>query len=150
VEIRPALVAEAPALTRLATISKASWGYDEEFMARCASELEVRDSDILEARTYVAQDELGDVVGFYVLKDRSAEEAELDLLFVEPARHGEGVGRALVIDARRRARRWGRVRLVIESDPFAGAFYEACGAQLIGVARSLSTGRELPLYSIAL
>jgi GNAT superfamily N-acetyltransferase len=150
VKIREALVDEAPGLTRLALASKASWGYDEKFMARCASELVVRESDVLDQRAYVGEDELGDVVGFYVLKDRSVDEVELDMLFVDPARHGQGVGRALLSDARRRARRRGGVRLLIESDPFAGAFYEACGAQLIGVARSVATGRELPLYSVAL
>ena len=148
--IRPARVEETASLTRLALASKASWGYDDDFMERCASELVVRDEHVDDALAYVATDEDGDVVGFYVLKEPAAREAELDMLFVASSHLRSGVGRFLLDDARREARSRGWTTLLIESDPFAAPFYEREGAVLIGTSRSPSTGRELPLFELRL
>ena len=147
VAIRRARTGDVAALTQLAQESKASWGYDEEFMARCRSELVVDERHVARGLVFVALEGGGDdAVGFYALAPRSSSDGELDMLFVAPAHMGEGVGRALLSHSTREARRRGWSRLFIESDPFAATFYERHGAQLVGTSRSRSTGRDLPLY----
>jgi GNAT superfamily N-acetyltransferase len=136
-------------LTELALESKRFWGYDDEFMARCRSELVVSEEDIASQLVFVAEDEVsGETLGFYALKRLSEEDAELDKLFVAPEHIRLGVGRALMHDAVRVARHFGWSALRIESDPFSAAFYESQGATLVGTATSTSTGRDLPLFEL--
>ena len=54
--IRRAARHEAGALSRLAMRSKASWGYDADFMERCRPELTVSEAHILERPICVAVD----------------------------------------------------------------------------------------------
>jgi GNAT superfamily N-acetyltransferase len=71
--------------------------------------------------------------------------AELLKLFVEPALLRSGVGRLLFEWAAARARSLGAVRMAIEADPGAAAFYERMGARHAGLAPSQSIpGRMLP------
>ena len=148
--IRRARVEETESLSELALASKASWGYDEDFMARCRVELVVRDEHVDRGLAHVAVESDDVARGFYVLKEPRELDAELDMLFVAPPFMGRGLGRALLRDASREARRRGWSALLIASDPFAAAFYEREGAVLIGTSTSPSTGRDLPLFEIRL
>jgi len=72
-------------------------------------------------------------------------------LFVEPEEIGRGHGRALLSHARDEARRRGYRVLVIQGDPNAARFYEACGARRVGEKGSASIpGRLLPLFELDL
>jgi GNAT superfamily N-acetyltransferase len=151
VRIRSAKLDEIESLSLLAVSSKASWGYDAVFMAQCRSELVVNEDHVVSQLTYVAVDEnSNELLGFYLLKELGERDAELDMLFVAPQHIGEGVGRALLLDAQGEARRRGWKMLLIESDPCASSFYERQGAVLVGTAKSPSTGRDLPLYELRL
>jgi GNAT superfamily N-acetyltransferase len=140
---------EADTLTLLALASKRHWGYDDEFMAQCEAELTVHESDLTAHEVFVAR-EADAVLGFYVLIARGTEVAELDMLFVEPASIGTGVGSVLLRHALAVARARGCTQVHVTSDPFAAPFYERGGAKPIGRARSATTGRELPVYEFAL
>src|SRR3546814_12499406 len=70
------------------------------------------------------------------------DEAEISLLFVEPAAIGRGIGRALWEHAVAKARREGLRRLKVLSDPFALGFYRAVGAPLSGQIRSPVRGSD--------
>jgi GNAT superfamily N-acetyltransferase len=76
----------------------------------------------------------GRPVGFaaLIMDERSAE---LDGLFVEPDRWGEGIGRALVDHATHEARKKGRALSVVAS-PSARLFYEKCGFVVEGEAET--------------
>ena len=148
--IRPALPAEAGLLSGVAFRSKAHWGYSPAFMAACRAELTLSPAQILEHPTFVVEAPQG-VLGFYALEHVSATHVDLAHLFVEPAAHGRGLGRALLTHARGEARARGYRVLVIQGDPNAVGFYEACGATLVGSRPSASIpGRALPLLEIAL
>lgn len=137
-------------LTALVLRSKAYWGYDEAFMARCRDELTLSAEDIRTGtvRVLVAD---GAPVGVYALEPVGAGRMELTLLFVEPGSIGRGHGRALVEDAKRLARERGAAVLEVQGDPHARRFYEAVGGRLVGTRPSASIpGRELPLFEIAL
>ena len=147
--IRPARPAEAGMLTSLAFRSKASWGYDADFMARCRDALTVTPTYIEHCRVRVAEVS-GKVVGFYAL-NAARYQVELDLLFVDPAAFRQGIGRELLLDACNASRKDGYSALFIESDPGAEAFYAAMGGVRVGtVASPADAERRLPLLRIDL
>jgi|ERR1700677_2718000 GNAT superfamily N-acetyltransferase len=149
--IRTASCDEVATLTELVFESKRHWGYDEEFMQQCRSELVVREDDVAKGMVFVAADEVNnEALGVFVLKMSSDDEAELDMLFVSPLSMGEGVGAVLLSHAFNVARGSGRTVVRVESDPFAAAFYEHHGGDLAGTSTSVSTGRELPVYEFRL
>ncbi len=84
----------------------------------------------------------GMVVGFAVLLPVGGGESELDGLFVEPEMAGQGVGRALVEEAKRRAERSGDVLLKVIAALEAEGFYRRCGFELVGETETL-LGRAL-------
>ncbi|XXX74451.1 GNAT family N-acetyltransferase [Sorangium sp. So ce134] len=148
--IRPARPGEAELLSALALRSKAHWGYTPEFLEACRAEISISPAYVAQHPTFVLV--RGDEpLGFYTLEAVSSTEAELGHLFVEPAEIGRGLGRALLAHAREEAQGRGYRALVIQGDPNAARFYEACGARRVGERRSGSIpGRMLPLFEIDL
>jgi predicted N-acetyltransferase YhbS len=150
--LRLARIDEAPGLSELCVRSKASWGYDEAFMALARVVLQVNPEQIAAGDVWVATGADGEVAGMVALgPSEQPDTLDLDKLFVEPQRIRSGVGSALVAHAIDEARRRGTKRLTILSDPYAAGFYERNGARLIGQAPSDAIpGRSLPLYEITL
>src|SRR5262245_42225806 len=91
--IRSACADEAELLTDLSLRSKALWGYDASFLARCRAIMRVKAGNIASQPHYVAEID-GRVVGFYGFEPE-AEGVGLDYLFIENAVIGQGIGRAL-------------------------------------------------------
>jgi len=150
--IRPARIEEAPALLELCARSKASWGYDDTFMALVRIAFEGMQEQVAAGDVWVATGADGTVAGMVALGPSDQPNTlDLDKLFVEPRRIRTGVGRALLAYAISEARRRGADRLTILADPYAAGFYERNGARLIGQAPSDAIpGRSLPLYEIKL
>ena len=89
--------------------------------------------------------EEGPPVGFMGLTPPEAEggEAEIDMLFVHPDRHGQGVGTAMIDFARARHP---RLKLSVnEQNPKARKFYENRGFEVVGRSPLDSQGRPFPL-----
>ncbi len=128
--------------------SKAHWGYDDAFLERARTELDVTADDVARLRVGVAEDG-GSPVGFYAL-DLDRSPSEIVAMFVAPERIGSGVGAALFAAAVDAARDAGVTTLVVESDPNAEGFYRSRGARRIGERTSASTGRTLPLLELRL
>ncbi|WP_437996791.1 GNAT family N-acetyltransferase [Sorangium sp. So ce185] len=148
--IRAARPEDAELLGALARRSKAHWGYSPEFLEACRAELSISPAYIAQHPTFVLA-RGDDPLGFYTLEALSSTAVELGHLFVEPAEIGRSLGRALLSHAREEARRRGYRVLVIQSDPNAARFYEACGARRVGERRSASIpGRLLPLFELDL
>jgi N-acetylglutamate synthase-like GNAT family acetyltransferase len=150
--IRPARFDEAEVLSALALRSKAHWGYSQKFIEACRAELRYEPAQIESARwSFVVAEGADGIVGFYALERMSEKQIELAALFVEPEWIGKGVGRALLNDARYRARQTGSSVLTIQSDPYAAEFYQSMGAQPTGARESGSIpGRYLPTFAIDL
>ncbi len=148
--LRPALLAEKPALDALCFRAKAHWGYDADFMTRCRDVLRVPEAAILDGLAFVAAEaELA--LGVAALDLSEPGPALLDLLFVEPKMIGRGIGAALFRLAAATARSKGAAQLDIEADPFAAGFYEYMDARRIGsVPSGVIPGRMLPLYRLEL
>ncbi|MEQ8398745.1 GNAT family N-acetyltransferase [Thalassobaculum sp.] len=147
--IRPARPEEAAALTALAVRAKGHWPYDEALMAVFRRTIVITAGDI--AAHCVLVHETGGVAdGVAVLIARGGD-AELDHLWVDPPAIGRGVGKRLFLAVAERARRAGAARIVLNSDPYAEAFYLRLGAVRIGdhpVAEI--PGRVLPRMAFSL
>lgn len=143
--IRPARPDEAAALSELALRSKAYWGYDAEFLARCRTVLTLRSDEIEDRRTVLAEED-HQVQGFYTLDD-----GELGNLWIDPTHLRKGVGRRLWDHAVETARALGLTELFVVADPHAEGFYRAMGAVRIGeVPSEIEPGRQLPQLQAAI
>ena len=147
--IRPARADEAEILTDLSLRSKAFWGYDASFLARCRAVMTVKARGIETHPHYVAELD-GRIAGFYGFEPET-EGVGLDYMFVESDLVGRGVGRALWRHAVETARGLGHPALIVVSDPNAEGFYLKMGCQRIGTRPSeLENGRQLPLLRFVL
>ncbi len=132
------------ALVALVLRSKASWGYDEDFMTRFAATSVTRELVGPRRVSLVALSGQREV-GLAVVDDEGSR-AWLEDLWVEPALFIRGVGRALFVASLDVVRGWGRSVLELESDPNAEGFYLAMGATRTATRpSSLAPDRPLPL-----
>jgi len=146
--IRAARADEAAALTDLAMRSKAYWGYEADFLARCRAALEVKTAALSAQPHFVAERD-GRRLGFYGF-ETLPDGVGLDYLFVEPDCVGEGIGRALWQHALAVAARLGHRTLTVVADPNAAGFYRRMGAEPAGdQASDLEPGRILPVFRAA-
>jgi N-acetylglutamate synthase-like GNAT family acetyltransferase len=128
-KVRLAKPDEAETLSDLALRSKAHWGYSQDFIEACRTELSYGASQIESPRwSFLVAEEADVIIGFYALERASEQEAELAALFVCPEWIGKGIGRALLSGAKYRARQGGSSVLTIQSDPYAAQFYQTMGA----------------------
>jgi GNAT superfamily N-acetyltransferase len=97
----------------------------------------VTEEQICSDLVYLAEND-GRLVGFYSLT-RIVEAPELDLLFVDDAFHGKGVGGLLMRHLQETARALGIRKIKIVAHPPAEGFYLRSGAQRIGTQEP--TGR---------
>lgn len=147
--IRPAQPEEAPALSALASRSKAHWGYDQAFLDACIGDLTVDPADCDGERLIVAEFN-GTLAGFAELAG-TPPTGEMLNLWVDPAYMGHGIGRQLFDTVCDLARSLGFQALTIDSDPHAEGFYRHMGAVRIGRTQStVDPDRLLPLLEITL
>jgi GNAT superfamily N-acetyltransferase len=149
-QIVRAETADADRLTAIAMAAKRSWGYPEAWMEQWRPLLTITADFIAAHPTFLANLGAGPV-GFYAMEGDSFE-WELVHLWVEPAKMGQGIGRALFAHAIATARSAGAEHLRIESDPHAEGFYVRMGAQRIGehVYELAGTKRGLPVLGLQL
>jgi GNAT superfamily N-acetyltransferase len=147
--IRAPSVDELSGLSDLCFRSKAVWGYGEQFMEACRSELSFSRQDL--QLTHIAVAEEHDRILGVVQVKVSADDAELLKLFVEPVGLRKGIGTALFAWAIDIGRRMGAHRMIVEADPSAEPFYRGMGARDGGTAPSGSIpGRMLPRLTFKL
>ena len=87
----------------------------------------------------------GKLVGAAVL--RWGEESEIELLAVDGARRGQGIGRAIVAEVLEEARRRGVTRLLVGTGNFSLgniAFYQKCGFRMSHVRRGRFDAADPP------
>lgn len=148
--IRPAVASECAQLSALAMRAKAHWGYTEAQLEAWRAGLEITEA-ILSTRLAFVSELDQRIVGFYVLAPMNGG-WELDHLWVTPESIGQGIGRALVMHARKTAQARGARAILVDADPNAEAFYRACGATRVGETAAPIEGqpdRVRPQLSLA-
>jgi GNAT superfamily N-acetyltransferase len=142
ITVRHARADEAAGLTELALRAKASWGYDEAFMAACRDELTLTPEKMGAWQVWVAEGD-GRIAGMIALSLGAV--AEVEDFFVEPAFQGRGVGGALMATLLDAARAAGANALEVDADPNAEAIYARLGFETFARSPSGSIpGRWLP------
>lgn len=145
IEIRRATSSDSARATELARLAKAHWGYPAEWLDTWRDDLTITERDIERHKTFVASIE-DRVVGICQLHEGGVG-AVLENVWVDPAYHGRGVGRALVEHAQEHAR--GVIAIV--ADPYAEPFYLKLGARRVGEVPAPMPGapdRTLPLLEL--
>lgn len=150
--IREAVPDDAAALSSLAFKSKASWGYDIDFMKRCRAELTYTADQIAsQDHVFFVCEIDDDPVAFYALDVLDRGRAELEALFVKPGYIGQGIGKMLVEHMSGEAAARGVNSVTIQGDPNAEDFYLSIGATAAGYRESASIrGRFLPVFILAI
>ena len=143
IELRPIREDELAVASALCLRSKAHWGYDDDFMRKCADELTLSSRDLANSEIVVA------VSGPRLLGVAQITTADdvchLEKLFVAPEAMGQNVGRRLFEWASARAIACDATKMIIEADPDAVPFYERMGCRESGTVASGSIpGRSLP------
>ena len=149
-QIRRATADDADALSDLAHRAKAHWGYPASWMRRWDAQLTILPG-YLEMHDVWVVEEDGAIVAMCALEDQR-DRWHLEHVWVEPSRHGHGIGRALVLHAIDEARRRHGGIIELLSDPFACGFYEKLGATKTGQVSAPMPGakdRTLPKYAFA-
>ena len=147
--IRRAVSSEADALRALAHRSKAHWPYDAAFLERVAPLLMLTPLEIERDEAHVLEVD-GELAGWHRVS-LHPDRAELEDLWVEPARIGAGWGRALFEHAVGVARAQGAPCLEWDAEPYAQPFYERMGGVEVGRTPSAAEeGRTLPRMRLAL
>lgn len=150
--LRRASPGDAEGLSRLAFRSKASWGYDIEFMKRCRAELSYSAEQIEAPRFRFQVCEIeGELAAFYALEVKGEADAELEALFVRSDYIGQGIGKMLIEHVKSEARILGIRTVTIQGDPNADEFYRSIGSKPAGYRESASIpGRYLPVFRLSI
>jgi GNAT superfamily N-acetyltransferase len=147
--IRRARPEEAASLRELAHRSKAHWPYSDAFLEAVRALLELDAADVQAADVWLLEVD-GTPIGWHRVT-LHGERAELEDLWVEPARIGTGMGQVLFEHAVGIARGHGASRLEWDADPYAEGFYLAMGGEEIGRSPSAAVeGRTLPRMRLTL
>lgn len=125
----------------------AEYGWDVSFEALVAEIAGgfLKAHDPGRERCWVAERD-GEIVGSVFLVDAGQGVAKLRLLYVEPDARGLGLGRRLVEEALRFAKRAGYLRVTLWTNDVlvsARRLYQAAGFQLISSERHQSFGKDL-------
>jgi N-acetylglutamate synthase-like GNAT family acetyltransferase len=131
--IRAAKPDEAELLSHICFRAKSYWEYPRELMNHWleSGALSVSLEETEERLTYVAQDEEGEVQGFYSL-ELSGDESRVLCLCVLPELVGTDIKATLFLHACAMAEESGARHLAVASDMLESGFYEEMGAEPVG------------------
>lgn len=128
---------EADALRELIIRSMAHWRPSDAVLDQARRLISIGPDDLARDEGWMLEID-GEVAGFYRLALHGTR-AEIEELFLEPARIGQGLGRRLFEHAVERARRLGARRVTWDSDAQALGFYRAMGGAAVGTTPSSIT-----------
>lgn len=135
VVIRTAVLHEIELLEDLQRAASLANPGDREALLAHPEAIELPPAQVADGDVFVAES-AGRIVGFAALLAREDGDAQLDGLFVHPARWRSGFGRALVDHCAGVALARGATLLHVIGNPHAEGFYRACGFVSLGTAQT--------------
>jgi GNAT superfamily N-acetyltransferase len=152
-EIRAARPDEAETLSHICFRAKSYWEYPRGLMRHWleSGALSVTSEEIEANPTYVAQDEGGELLGFYSLRFLEGE-SSVQRLCVLPELVGAGVRTMLFLHACDTAEESGAKSLTVISDLLESRFYEEMGAEPAGerIDRTPAGDRRMTVFRMNL
>ncbi|MEP3428803.1 MAG: GNAT family N-acetyltransferase [Roseibium sp.] len=149
-KLRPATIADAPALTDIMHRAKASWGYAEETLAEYYQRWRVTE-DLIQTMHFVVVEREGIPIAFSGCSVTDTDTLKIDYLFVSPDAQNEGLGSLLLIRIEDLARKLHASGLYTRSEVHSGGFYEKLGFVTVGSEPSqLAPGKTMPLMEKSL
>lgn len=148
-KIEKAISEDRATLTKITKESKAYWGYSAEQMERWSDQLTITEKHFVQNDVFKLIDS-GRIIGYYSYYLPDPSSVKLDSLFVDPLFIGKGYGAILLNDFINRATRLEPTEIILDSDPFAEAFYAKFGFEKIGVMPTSTPGRFLPKMRLLL
>lgn len=148
IEIRRATPDDADTLTTLAHAAKRHWNYPEKWIEIWRPDLTITPDFVRDNEVFLALVD-GAAAGCCALVV-TEDLAELEHMWIDPARMGAGLGRTLFEHTTQRARERGLSELELSADPNAEGFYKRMGAVRIGEIPADIEGqkRSLPRMKI--
>ncbi|CTQ52999.1 putative acyltransferase [Roseibium album] len=144
-KLRLATPSDSSALTGILHRAKASWGYSDDKMAAFRKHWQISEELIRSQHMTVAEVD-GVPVAFSGLVVQDEDTLLIDYLFVAPEAQKQGVGDLLLTRAEDYGRQNNLKRICLESDTYAGPFYEKRGFKVVATRPSeMSPGNNIPL-----
>lgn len=138
----PASPADAGLLTQISFISKRHWKYPEAWIEHWRETLTVTPDYVRRHAVYKLEKE-DRIIGFCSV-EKHPDYLEIGHLWLMPDYIGQGIGRFL-LDQTLQAVAPPGVRIRVEADPNAEAFYLRQGFVRVGQIESYPPGRQLPV-----
>jgi streptomycin 6-kinase len=135
IEIKKAELNDLDTINHLLRLSKAYWGYDEEFVNKFMGIFSMTAERLQKTTTLLFYVD-GEIAGFYGFIINENKTLELDNFFLHTNYIGKGLGRKLWAACCNTAKELGENEFVIWSDPNAENFYIKMGCEKIGMKKS--------------
>jgi GNAT superfamily N-acetyltransferase len=158
VRIASAKITDANILTLIALKAKQFWDYPQAFFTIWEKELTVTE-DYLKHNLVFTAIFNNVTAGFYSLvkidEDRYVGDVFIqrgvwmDHLFVLPEYHNRGIGRKMILHAKKQCRLMKFKMMYVFVDPNARGFYEKVGGKYIYDSSSSVPGRNIPVFTIS-
>jgi N-acetylglutamate synthase-like GNAT family acetyltransferase len=129
--IRVATIDDKNSLEALQMRASLMWEEDREQLLANPQAVTIP-AEQFERKSILVAEVAGEIVGFTALADREDGQAELDGLFVEPAKWRQGIASQLMIETEALAVARGSSEIHVIANSRAQGFYEHCGFVVIG------------------
>src|ERR1700722_10984491 len=122
IEFRGAIITDLKILNPLIRISKAYWGYSEDFMNKFMEKFQLTENYLANntVKILLVNNDIAGLCGFKLHQD---EILELDYFFIHPHYIGQGLGKVLWDFSCKVAKQLTDNSFILWSDPQAEAFY---------------------------
>ena len=147
IRLIPPTLDQAEALADLTWRSKASWGYDFDFLEHIRADINIT-PEMIASDTFMTAVQDDRVLGYaHLMAVPQPDTVYLENLYVDADIRGRGIGRVLFTWAEMEATRQGYAWLEWDSDPNAAPFYRHMGGEQIGQQESnFRPGRWIPKF----
>jgi streptomycin 6-kinase len=147
INIRDAQFSDLDAINHLLRLSKAHWGYDEQFMNAFMQHESVTSEEIQQntIKLFFDNDKF---IGFYAFAINKEDPIPLylDSFFIHPDYIGQGIGKFMWQHCVKFAASINQNQFSLWSDPNATSFYEKMGCVQVGQRESsVQKGRFTPI-----